>query len=129
MVLNSLSTALATVLVAGCVTVTSVPDAARSELAPMGKLRAGMNLSNTLVTTKDAATGELRGVSVDWMRELPARLGVPVDFAVHAQPGDVADSADKGTWDVAILAIAQAQARAKTMVFSPPMNEIEASDV
>lgn len=127
MVLNSLSTALATVLVAGCVTVTSVPDAARSELAPMGKLRAGMNLSNTLVTTKDAATGELRGVSVDWMRELPARLGVPVDFAVHAQPGDAVDSANKGAWDVAILAIAQA--RAQTMTFSPPMNEIEASDV
>ncbi len=127
MILKSLSTALATVLVAGCATVASVPDAARSELAPTGKLRAGMNLGNTLFTTKDAATGELRGVSVDLMRELASRLGVPVDFVVHAQPGDVADSVGKGTWDVAILAIAQA--RANTMAFSPPMTEIEASYV
>jgi polar amino acid transport system substrate-binding protein len=41
-----------------------------AELAPSGKLRAGMNLENTLFTTEDAATGELRGVSVDLMREL-----------------------------------------------------------
>jgi polar amino acid transport system substrate-binding protein len=41
-----------------------------AELAPSGKLRAGMNQENTLFTTEDAATGELRGVSVDLMREL-----------------------------------------------------------
>ncbi len=118
MILKSLSTALATVLVAGCATVASVPDAARSELAPTGKLRAGMNLGNTLFTTKDATTGELRGVSVDLMRELASRLGVPVDFVVHAQPGDVADSVGKGTWDVAILAIAQAR-DSQDGVFAP----------
>ena len=80
------------------------------ELAPSGKLRAGMNLGNALFTTKDPATGELRGVSVDLMRELALRLGVTVDFVVHATPGDVADAVGKGTWDVAILAIALAAA-------------------
>ncbi len=86
-----------------------------------------MNLGNTLFTTKNAVTGELRGVSVDLMRELASRLGVPVVFVVHATPGDVADAVDKGTWDVAILAIAQA--RAQTIAFSPAMTEIEATYV
>ena len=110
---------------AGCAAPTAVHTAARSELAPTGKLRAGMNLENTLFTTKDAATGELRGVSVDLMRELASRLGVPLEWVVHAQPGQVAEAVDQGTWDVAILAIAQA--RAKTIAFSPPITEIEAT--
>ena len=104
-----------------------VPDAACSELAPTGKLRAGMNLGNMLFTTKDAATGELRGVSVDLMRELASRLGVPVEFVMHATPGDVTDAVDKGTWDVAILAIEQS--RAEKIAFSPAMTEIEATYV
>ncbi len=102
-----------------------VSAAARAELAPQGKLRAGMNLGNTLFTQKDKVTGELRGVSFDIMRELASRLGVPVDFMVHATPGDVADASTKGTWDVAILAIEQS--RAKTIAFSPPISEIEAT--
>ena len=125
--LKSIATALATVLIAGSAAAAGVPDAARAELAPTGKLRAGMNLSNVLFTAKDAATGELSGVSVDLMRELAARLGVPVVFVMHATPGDVADAAGSDTWDVAVLAIAQA--RAKTIAFSPAMTEIEATYV
>jgi polar amino acid transport system substrate-binding protein len=123
--LGSFSIALAAVLIAGCATSAAVPVAARSELAPTGKLRAGMNLGNALFTTKDAATGELRGVAVDLVRELGSRLGVPVEMVVHATPGDVADAVNKGTWDVAILAIAQA--RAQTIAFSPAITEIEAT--
>ena len=104
-----------------------VSDAIRSELVPTGKLRAGMNLGNTLFTRKDPASGELRGVSVDVMRELASRLGVPVEFVVYPTPGDVADAADKNAWDVAILAIEEA--RAKTIAFSPAMTEIEATYV
>jgi len=95
------------------------------ELAPTGTLRAGMNLTNTLFTRKDPATGELRGVAVDVMRELGSRLGVPVEFVVHATPGEVADTVNKGTWDVAILAIEAS--RAETISFSPPISEIEAT--
>ncbi len=125
--LRSSAAVLAMFLIAGCATSPGVPDAARSELAPTGKLRAGMNLGNALFTTKDAATGELRGVSVDLMRELASRLGVPVEFVIHASPGEVADASDKGTWDVAILAIEQA--RAKKIAFSPAMTEIDATYV
>lgn len=123
--LRSFSIALVAVLIAGCATSPAVPVAARSELAPTGKLRAGMNLGNALFTTKDAVTGELRGVSVDLMRELASRLGVPLEMVVHATPGNVADAVGKGTWDVAILAIAQA--RAQTIAFSPAITEIEAT--
>ena len=125
--LRSLAPILTAALVAGCATHAEMSDTARAELAPTGKLRAGMNLGNTLFTTKDAATGELRGVSVDLMRELASRLGVPLELVVHATPGDVADAADKGTWDVAILAIEPA--RAQTIAFSPAMTEIEATYV
>lgn len=125
--LKSFALLLAAFVMAGCATPRAVPDAARAELAPTGKLRAGMNLSNTLFTQKDAATGELRGVAVDLMRELASRLGVPLAFVVHATPGDVADAVNKNTWDVAILAIAQA--RAQTIAFSPPISEIEATYV
>jgi len=123
--LKSVTTVLTTAIIAGCATSPAVPDAARAELAPTGKLRAGMNLSNGLFTSRDAATGELSGVSVDLMRELASRLGVPLEFVIHPTPGDVTDAAGKGTWDVAILAIADA--RAQTIAFSPAMTEIEAT--
>ena len=100
-------------------------DAARRELAPTGKLRAGMNLGNKLFTKKDAASGELAGVSVDLMRELASRLGVPLELVVYATPGEVADAVGEDAWDVAILAIEEA--RAQKIAFSPSMTEIEAT--
>ena len=122
--IKAMALTIATALAAGCATAPQVTDAARADLAPTGKLRGGMNLSNTLFTTKDAK-GELQGVSVDLMKELAARLGVPVEFVVHPTPGEVADSVDKNTWDVTTLAIEQA--RATRIAFSPPMTEIEAT--
>lgn len=123
---RALPSILCTLMLTGCAMTSTVPDTtARAELAPTGTLRAGMNLGNTLFTGQDKATGELRGVSVDVMRELAARLGVPLALVVHATPGEVADAADKNTWDVAILAIEQA--RAEKIAFSPAMTEIEAT--
>jgi polar amino acid transport system substrate-binding protein len=123
MTLKTLAAALALSSIAGCTTAPQVTDSVRSQLAPTGKLRAGMNLSNTLFTLKDPGSGELRGVSVDLMRELARRLDVPVEFVVFPRPGDVADASGAGTWDVALLAIEQA--RAQTIAFSPPLTEIE----
>lgn len=125
--LKSFTAAFAALIFAGCATVAPVTEAAKRELAPTGKLRAGMNLGNALFTTKDPATGKLRGVAVDLMDELGRHLGVPVEMVVHVTPGDVADAAGNNTWDVAILAIAAA--RAQTITFSPPITEIEASYV
>jgi polar amino acid transport system substrate-binding protein len=111
-----------TLLIVGCARSPAVPEAARSELAPTGKLRAGMNLGNALFTKQDIATGKLRGVSVDLMRELASRLNVPVDFVIYQTPAGVADAVEKNTWDVAVLAIEPA--RAEKIAFSPAMTEI-----
>jgi len=97
-----------------------------NELAPTGKLRAGMNLGNNLFTRKNES-GELLGVSVDLMQELAKRLGVSLEMVIYEQPGQVADDATKGVWDIAILAIEKT--RAKTISFSPAMTEIEAGYV
>jgi len=126
MILKYLAAAVALSSMAACSTSPAAPDAARTQLAPTGKLRAGMNLSNTLFTGKDAS-GELHGVSVDLMRELASRLGVPVEFVVYSTPGEVADDAGAGKWDVAVLAIEPA--RAQTIAFSPPLTEIEGAYV
>ena len=46
---ESIATACEMVLVGGCGTTAIVSDAARSDLAPTGKLRAGMNLDRKSV--------------------------------------------------------------------------------
>jgi polar amino acid transport system substrate-binding protein len=104
----------------------NLPINLKSELASTGKLRAGMNLGNTLFTGKDNL-GQLYGVSVDLMQELAKRLGVPLEMVIYDQPGQVADDSTNDVWDVAILAIEKT--RAKTVSFSPAMTEIEAGYV
>ena len=99
---------------------------AKQALAPTGKLRAGMNIGNNLFTRQNEAGG-LYGVSVDLMQELARSLDVPLEMVVYDQPGQVADDVGNDKWDVAILAIEQT--RAKTILFSPPMTEIEAGYV
>jgi polar amino acid transport system substrate-binding protein len=121
-----LTAVLVAVFMSGCATTMGVPAAAKAELAPTGKLRAGMNLSNTLFTQKNT-NGQLYGVAVDVMNELGSRLGVPVEMIVHPSPGVVADAVNNGTWDVAVLAIEAT--RAQTISFSPPITAIEATYV
>ena len=96
---------------------------AQQALAPTGKLRAGMNIGNNLFTRQNEA-GQLYGVSVDLMQELAGSLGVSLEMVVYDRPGQVADDVEKDAWDVAILAIEKT--RAKTILFSPGMTEIEA---
>jgi polar amino acid transport system substrate-binding protein len=64
-------------LLGACATAPTAPAAAIAELAPTGKLRAAINFGNPILATKDAATGEPRGVSVDLSRELAKRLRIP----------------------------------------------------
>ena len=49
-----------------------------TELTPTGKLRVGLNMSNFLLTAKDAAGAPI-GVAPDLGGELGKRLGVAVD--------------------------------------------------
>ncbi|NEX61942.1 ABC transporter substrate-binding protein [Noviherbaspirillum sp. 17J57-3] len=80
-------------------------SAAAKELAPSGKLRAAINFGNPILATKDAATGEARGVSVDLARELARRLGVPLELVTYPAAGKVVEGVKANEWDVAFVAI------------------------
>ncbi len=102
-----------------------IPAAARSDLAPTGKLRVGINQGNFLVVTKDPASGELRGIAVDLARELGRRAGLPVEFIAYASAGKMAEAVKTGAWDVAFLG-AEPQ-RQNEISFTPAYLEIEAT--
>jgi polar amino acid transport system substrate-binding protein len=102
-----------------------VPDQARRELAPTGKLRAGINFSNLLLVKKDGADGAPRGVVIDVARELARRVGVPLEIVGFESPGAVAEAATTDAWDVAF--IAADPARATHIEFTPAYVTIEAT--
>ena len=100
------------------------PAALRSELAPTGTLRCGLNYSNFLITGRDAGKRPY-GVAIDLARELGRRAGVPVEFVGYEAPGPMAEAAPTGVWDIAFLAIEPK--RANLIDFSPAYLEIEAT--
>jgi len=102
-----------------------VSPAVRSELAPTGKLRVGLNMSNFLLTATDAATGKPKGLAADMGMELGRRLGVPVELVPFPNPGAVADAAKTGVWDVGFIG-AEPQ-RANEIDFTAAYVEIEAT--
>ena len=102
-----------------------VPDQAHHELAPTGKLRAGINFSNLLLVNKDGGDGAPRGVVIEVARELARRLSAPLKIVGFESPGAVADAATTGAWDVAF--IAADPARAKHIEFTPAYVTIEAT--
>jgi polar amino acid transport system substrate-binding protein len=108
---------VAIAFVAACTSAQTAPSAARSELAPTGKLRVGLILSNQVLVTKDPQTGELRGVSVTLGKALAKRLGVPFEPVAYLNPALLVQSFGKNEWDIAFLAFDPA--RARDVEFSP----------
>ena len=90
-------------LLASCAGVPSVPPQARSELAPTGKLRVGVNYGNALFTKREAS-GESSGIVIDLARELGRRLGTPVELIGFDSGGQMTEGLKKGGWDVAFMA-------------------------
>lgn len=97
--------------------------AARADLAPSGTLRAAINLGNPVLASRDGATGEPRGVSVDLARELATRLHVPLALVIYTAAGSVVEGIRSGAWDIAFLAVDPA--RAAEVDFTPPYVVIE----
>lgn len=100
-------------------------DAARAELLVPGILRAGINLGNILLVTGEAANGDPEGIAPDMSRALAERLGVEVEYHTFATPGEVADAAGRGEWDVGLIAVEPK--RAEAIAFCDPYVEIEAT--
>ena len=61
---------------------------ALSELAPSGTLRAGINLSNFLLVTGKAASGDPIGVAPDMARAIADRLGSRSPTSPSRRPGN-----------------------------------------
>lgn len=95
---------------------------ARSELAPTGRLRVGINFGNALLAGKDA-NGAPGGVAVELAQELARRAGVPMDIVGYESAGRMAGAVTTGAWDVAFLAADPD--RAGEIAFSAPYLEID----
>jgi polar amino acid transport system substrate-binding protein len=104
---------------------TEISPGVRAELAPTGKLRAGINYQNFLLVTSYSPGAEPRGPAPDLARELGRRLGVPVEFVAYETAGKLADGVKTGAWDVAFLG-AEPQ-RAGEIAFTAAYLEIPAT--
>jgi len=90
------------------------------ELAPTGKLRVGIAVGpsgSAMWATKDPASGQPRGTTIELGTALAKKLGVPVEFVVHASSGEVIKAADGGTWDVTFVPVDED--RKKIVDFGP----------
>jgi polar amino acid transport system substrate-binding protein len=96
-----------------------------AELAPTGKLRAGINLSNILLVTGRTPSGDPTGVAPDMAAEIGKRLGVPLELVPFKSPGELADAAGANAWDIGL--IADEPARAAQITFTPAYVEILAT--
>lgn len=100
-------------------------DEAISQLTQDGVLRAGINLGNGLLVTGKAANGDPQGVSPDMARAIAEALGAEVSYVPFATPGELADAAAAGLWDIGL--IAAEPSRAETIAFTAAYVEIEAT--
>src|SRR5229473_1228573 len=96
-----------------------------AELAPTGVLRAAINMGNFLLVTGKTPSGDPSGVSADIAAAIAVRLGVPVKYVPYARPGEMADDAEKGLWDIGNIG-AEPQ-RAAVINFTAAYAEIEAT--
>lgn len=96
-----------------------------SQIAPTGKLRAGINLLNFLLVTGKRADGMPEGVAPDMARAIAEKLGVPLELVPYATPGELADAALDGAWDIGL--IGSEPARAEKIDFTAAYVEIEAT--
>jgi polar amino acid transport system substrate-binding protein len=112
-------------LLTACATTPPPSTQARNELAPGDRLRAGINYGNVVLATKDAKTGELRGVHVDLVRELARRAGVGIELIGYDTAGGMVDGLKNGALDVALLSAEPA--RANEITFSPAYVDIDAT--
>jgi len=95
------------------------------QLAPKGSLRAGINMANFLLVTSRGQHGEPQGVAPDMANAIAKALGVPLVLVPYASPGELADAANAGVWDIGL--IGNEPARAEKITFSAAYCEIEAT--
>ncbi len=78
---------------------------AKSQLAPTGTLRVALLISNPVIGTKDAKTGELGGTTAIIARALAADAGLPLKLIDYPAVNRLMEDSGKGVWDLAVVAI------------------------
>jgi polar amino acid transport system substrate-binding protein len=96
--------------------------AVRAELAPSGKLRAGINFGNSLLANRDSE-GNPHGIALELARELALRAELPMEMVSYEAAGKMADGVKTGAWDVAFLAVDPA--RSEQIAFTAPYLEVD----
>jgi polar amino acid transport system substrate-binding protein len=90
------------------VSMIAVPASAASlkdEIASTGKLRVAIAISpagGAFWSTKNESGG-YAGVPVDLGKEMAAQLGVPVDYVVFQNSGQITDASSQSSWDITFL--------------------------
>lgn len=121
-----LITGILVLMLTACAGLGTTADAETpQELAPTGKLRVGFLSTTSLHATKDAVSGEFKGVAVDLGKALAERLRVAFEPVGYSSIPALVAGAKAGEWDVAMMGI-NAE-RAALMDFSAPYMEVEFS--
>ena len=116
--------AIALLGIAGLSAGQEIAPSVRSEFAPMGRLRVGINFGNALLANKDA-NGNAGGIALDLARELGRRVGVAVEIVGFDSAGRMADGAKAGAWDVAFLGADPD--RANEITFTAPYLDVDST--
>ena len=106
----------------GCSTAPTLPAGAAAALAPLGRLRACINLGNPILARRDNK-GIVSGVSVDLATSLARRLGVPLDLVVVEAALQSVQTVRAEQADVGFFAIDPA--RGDGLLFTAPYVLIE----
>jgi polar amino acid transport system substrate-binding protein len=123
---NWIAAAVLGLLLNGCAGVQTAPTQEEKQaLAPTGKLRVGFISGSPIHATKDAASGEFKGVAVDLGKELARRIGVPFEPVAYSSVPALIAGAKTGQWDVATMGISTE--RALLVDFTAPYMEVEFS--
>ena len=117
-------TAILGVLLAACAAAPSLPDPAiRAALAPGGTLRVGVYPGSPTSLVRDAASGEIKGVTIDLGAAMAARLGAAVERVEFRRIAEVLDAMKSGRVDFTVSNATAA--RAKDVDFTQPLLAIE----
>lgn len=96
-----------------------------AELLDPTFLQVGINLGNILLVTGKKPNGDPEGIAPDMAAGIAEALGVAVKYNTFATPGEVADAAERGEWDIGLIAIEPK--RAEVIDFCNAYVQIEAT--
>jgi polar amino acid transport system substrate-binding protein len=85
---------------------TAEQDSATRDIAPIGSLRVAIAVgpaASTFWATRDRASGEARGVTVELAKAAAAKLHVPLRLVEYQNSGEIAAAAAKDAWDISFM--------------------------